>query len=87
MKIRNLMVINKMNELILDDRIYPLNIIKTAINNYCEISKIFLYFNIDSHKVLLNFEDLNLNFDIVKNEFCNHLIELITVARGESERF
>ena len=76
-----------MNELILDERIYPLSIMKMAINNYCEISKISLSFNLDSHKVSLNFEDLKIDFDIVKNEFCNHLIELITVTRGESEQF
>lgn len=76
-----------MNELILDERIYPLSIIKMAIHNYCEISKIFLTFGINSHKVSLNFEELNTDFDIVKNEFCNHLIELITVAREESELF
>ncbi len=76
-----------MKELILDKRIYPIDIIKIAINNYSEISKISFSFGLDMHKVKLSFENLNIDFDIVKDEFCNHLIELISVVRGESERF
>lgn len=87
MKAQNMKVIDKMKELIWDERIYPIDIIKMAINNYSEISKISFFFCVDVHKVKLSFEDLKIDFDIVKNEFCNHLIELIAVVRGESEQF
>lgn len=72
-----------MNEMVLDESIYPLEIIKKAIEDYSKIVRVDLSSSQDTNKVFLQFGDSDIEFTKIKDEFCNYLIRLIAVTKGE----
>jgi hypothetical protein len=75
------------NTLTLDNRIYPNEIIMQAVSDYDAIANITLTYSIDGNKCVLVFEDLKAEYKLVKNEFCNYLIQLYAVVREETGKF
>lgn len=75
-----------MHSLIIDNRIYQTEIIKRAISDYDDIAKITLSTGADTTKSMLQFEQLVTDFELIKNEFCNYLIQLHAVTGEGSEQ-
>jgi hypothetical protein len=75
-----------MHSLIIDNRIYQTEIIKRAISDYDDIAKITLSTGADTTKSMLQFEQLITDFELIKNEFCNYLIQLHAVTGEGSEQ-
>ena len=75
-----------MYSVIIDNRIYQTEIIKRAISDYDDIAKITLSTGADTTKSMLQFEQLVTDFELIKNEFCNYLIQLHAVTGEGSEQ-
>lgn len=69
-----------LNQIVLDSRIYPIYIITKAMEDYRKIAEISYEFNNDTQKVILDFKNFPTDFQIIKDEFCNYLIELISTG-------
>lgn len=74
------MGVYRMSEFELDLNIYPLQCILTAIENYNQI--VAFSYQEDSNKNIITLEFCSTEIDptLIKDEFCNHLIELISRA-------
>lgn len=67
----------------IDKRIYPLGIIQKAVDDYLSIAIILINSKSNSNQVILEFQNFTINFLELKDEFCNYLIELIAINKGE----
>jgi hypothetical protein len=74
------------NRLSLDTRIYPIEIVQRAISDYKGIAKITFTYIKNTSKLALNFNDIKPDFELIKNEFCNYLIQLHAVMGEGSEQ-
>lgn len=73
-----------MNCIGFDDRIYEIKFIMQAIEDYNNIASISYIFNESNHIITLTFKEFTLDFELIKNEFCNYLIELIATNKERS---
>ena len=67
------------SEIILDSRIYPIEIIKRGISDYQQVAKIKII-RVTGDKVYCRIECLEEDFKIIKNEYCNYLIALRNIV-------
>ncbi len=67
-----------MNNIYVDlkSEIYPLFIIKKAVSDYSQIAEITV--KTMDNSTLCFFKDGQFSADLVKNEFCNYLIEILS---------
>lgn len=77
-----------MNHLSLDTRIYPIEIVQRAISDYNGMARITFNYVKNTSKLTLNFNALEIDFELIKNEFCNYLIQLHSVmGEGSAQLF